>query len=135
MTKTGAVIRPFRIIFGWQVVVTVFLAVIGAWVSGLQGALSAALGGLVAMVGGLVFCLLMPRRTSATAWDALSAMLKAEGAKVGVMVALLWLVMKFFPGLVFIGFIGTFTVAVIIFSMAIFVRNPVNLDSGEPHVS
>ena len=135
MANTGSVARPFRIVFGWQIIVTAVLAAVSAWYAGVHGALSAALGGMVAMTGGAAFGLLLPRRTSASAWDALGAMMRAEGAKIGVMVVLLWLVMRFYQSLVFVGFIGTFTVAVIIFSMAIFVRNPATLDSGENHVS
>ena len=111
------------------------MAAIGAWFAGLHGALSAALGGSVALTGGLVFMLLMPRNTGPTPWDSLGAALRAEGAKLAVIVVQLWLVMAIYKQIVFVAFIGTFTVAVIIFSMAIFVRNPVPLETGRNNVN
>lgn len=119
---------------GWQLAATALAVVASAWFAGFFGALSAALGGGVALVGSLVYVLLMPRRAEATPWDALSSVLRAEGAKVGVMVVLLWLVMTVFETIVAIWFIGTFTVAVIIFSMAIFVRNSVPLEMDKNNV-
>ena len=134
MARMGALAKPFRIILGWQILATALLAVASGWFAGLPGAASAILGGGVAFAGGLVFILLLPRRTVATPWDSLSALLRAEGAKVGVMVVLLWLVLVFYKEIVMVGFIGTFTLAVIIFSMAIFVRNPVSLETGNNNV-
>ena len=60
--------------------------------------------------------------------------LKAEGVKVLVIVILLWLVLASYKEVVLVGFIGTFIVAVIIFSMAIFLRNPAQLDAGKQNV-
>lgn len=135
MALTTLIPRPFQIIFVWQVGATVALAMASAGLAGMPGAVSALLGGGIAVVGGLAYCLLLPRRTVATPWDGLSGMLRAEGVKIAVMVVLLWLVLKFVPGLVVVGFIGTFSVSVIIFSLAIFVRNPVSINPGETHVS
>ena len=135
MAKVGAPARPFYVVFGWQTVATATLAVVSAWFAGIHGALSAALGGSVALTGGLVFMLLTPRNTGPTPWDSLSAALRAEGAKLAVIVVQLWLVMAIYKQIVFVAFIGAFTVAVIIFSMAIFVRNPVSLETGRNNVN
>jgi hypothetical protein len=43
---------------------------------------------------------------------------------------LLWLVLTVYKEIVMVGFIGTFIIAVIVFSLAIFVRNPVLLETG-----
>jgi len=131
--------KPLRIVLVWQVVATMLLAVIGAWLAGLHGAISAMLGGAVAIAGGVVFVLLAkPPKTRSPdpgiAWDGLARVLKAEGVKVLVIVALLSLVLATYRDVVIVGFIGTFIVAVIIFSMAIFVRNPAQLDSGKQNV-
>jgi ATP synthase protein I len=128
--------KPLRVALIGQMGMTIFLAVLSAWVAGLQGALSALLGGAVAMSGGLVFMLLappkkVPMQTADMAWNGLSRMLKAEGAKVAVIVILLWLVLANYKEVVMLGFIGTFIVAVIIFSMAIFFRNPSLLEMPE----
>jgi ATP synthase protein I len=135
VAKIGASTRPFYVVFGWQIVATAVLAMVGNWLAGFHGALSAALGGCVALTGGLVFMLLTPQRAAATPWDSLGAALRAEGAKVVVIVIQLWLVMTSYKQVVFGAFIGTFTVAVIIFSMAIFVRNPALLETGRDNVN
>lgn len=131
---SGAQTRPFRTVVTWQIAAAALAVMTSAWFAGFFAALSAALGGVVALAGSLVYMLLMPRRAGATPWDALSSVLRAEGAKVGVMVVLLWLVMAVFKKVVALWFIGTFTVAVIIFSMAIFVRNPVQLEMDKNNV-
>jgi ATP synthase protein I len=117
---------------------TILLAMSSAWLVGLHGAISALLGGTVAIVGGLVFAYLaQPRKVQVQhpgmAWDGLGHLLKAEGAKVLVIIVLLWLVAANYQEVVMTGFIGTFIVAVIIFSMAIFLRNPAQLDAGKPN--
>jgi ATP synthase protein I len=131
--------KPLRVVLGWQVVATILLALIGAWLTGLHGAISALLGGAVAIAGGMVFAFLArPQKTISPnpgmAWDGLGRILKAEGAKVVVIVILLWLVLATYKEVVLVGFIGTFIVAVIIFSMAVFLRNPAQLDAGKPNV-
>ena len=92
------------------------------------------------MMGGLTFALLArPRKaqiqTSAMAWDGLGQILKAEGAKVLVIIVSLWLVLATYKEVVMLGFIGTFILAVIIFSMAIFLRNPASLEAGKNNVN
>jgi len=131
--------HPLRSVLRWQVVATMLLAVVGAWLVGLHGAISALLGGAVAVAGGLVFaCLATPPKTQSRdpglAWEGLGRILKAEGAKVLVIVTLLGLVLATYKEVVIVGFIGTFIVAVIIFSMAIFLRNPAQLDAGKQNV-
>ncbi|MFA7268515.1 MAG: ATP synthase subunit I [Sterolibacterium sp.] len=132
--------KPLRIVLGWQLVVTMLLAGIGAWLAGVHGALSAILGGAVAMMGGLTFTLLAkPQKasvqTSAMAWDGLGRILKAEGAKVLVMIVSLWLVLASYHEVVILGFIGTFILSVVIFSTAIFLRNPVSLEADKNNVN
>ena len=65
------------------------------------------------------------------AWDKLGQVLKAEGAKVLVMVVSLWLILVTYKEVVLIGFIGTFILSVIIFSMAIFLRNSMTLEARQ----
>ena len=121
----------------WQVVTTLLLAVIGAWLGGKHGAISALLGGSVAIAGGVVFAYLArPQATHQSphpgmAWEGLTRILKAEGAKVLVIVILLWLVLATYKDVVLTGFIGTFIVAVVIFSMAVFLPNPARLEAGK----
>ncbi|MCX7176622.1 MAG: ATP synthase subunit I [Proteobacteria bacterium] len=125
---------------GWQVVTTTLLAVVCAWLAGFHGAISALLGGAVAISGGIVFAYLAsPQKTQfenpGMAWDGLGRILKAEGAKVLVIVVLLWLVLATYKEVVLVGFIGAFIVAVVIFSMAIFLRNPAQIEAGKQNVN
>lgn len=126
-------------VMGWQLVLTMLLAIVCAWLAGLHGAISAALGGVVAVAGGLAFTWLASSQKTRpqgpeAAWDGLTQIFKAEAAKVGVIIVLLWLVLATYKEVVVLGFIGTFILAVIIFSMAIFLRNPVSLETGKNHV-
>lgn len=128
--------KPLRTVLGWQVGATVFLAFTSAWLVGAHSALSVLLGGAVGMLGSLTFALLArPQKTlvqeSSMAWDKLSQVLKAEGAKVLVMVVSLWLVLMAYKEVVLIGFIGMFILSVIIFSMAVFLRNPMTLEARQ----
>ena len=127
-------LRPLIVIFGWQTAATLLVAGLAAWLGGAGAAISAVLGGAVALGGGIAFAFFVPRRTVATPWEALSRMLRAEAAKVGAIVLLLWLVLTVYKELVMPAFFGSFILAVIIFSMAIFVRNPVQLDTGNNNV-
>lgn len=132
--------KSLRTVLGWQVVATALLTGVWAWLAGAHGALSALLGGSVAMMGGLTFALLAkPQKTqvltSDMAWDGLGRILKAEGAKVLVMIISLWLVLASYQEVVMLGFIGTFIVSVVIFSMAIFLRNPASLEAGKNNVN
>lgn len=135
----GDIRKPLRIVMGWQLVLTMLLAVVSAWLAGVHGAISAFLGGLVAMAGGVAFAWFAssPKTSShaaAVAWDGLTRIFKAEAAKVGVIVVLLWLVLATYKQVMVFGFIGSFILSVIVFSMAVFLRNPVALENGKCNV-
>lgn len=51
------------------------------------------------------------------------ALFRAEAGKVGLIVIQLWLVLAYYKQVVMAAFFGTFFLTVILFSMAIFVRN------------
>lgn len=132
--------KPLRVVLGWQVVATALAAGFCAWLVGVHAAFSALLGGAVAIAGGLVFALLSRSKSDGVqtpdmAWDKLSCILKAEGAKILVMVAALWLILATYKEVVMVGFIGTFILSIIIFSLAIFIRNPVSLEAGKNNVN
>lgn len=109
---------------GWQFVAIV-LSAIGFWLLlGAHAAVSALLGGLVGLVAGLGFVLVAQTSNSATnAGATLRVALRAESVKVGASVLLLWLVFVIYKDVVAVVFIGTFSLAILIFSLAIFVRD------------
>jgi len=130
--------KPVRTVIRWQAWATLFMVVGGVWLAGLHGAISAALGGLISMASGLVAARMVAWRSpeppvgsgemqAARATDqaarALLAALRAEGARIGLIVVLLWLVMATYSAVVAPVFFGAFMVTVIIFSLAFFVRD------------
>ena len=97
-----------------------FLA--GFWV-GRHGAFSALLGGLINITAGAVFGWLAARSRKRTAGEALIALMRAEAAKVALIVVQLGLVLANYKQIALAPFFGTFILTVIIFSMALLVRD------------
>ena len=112
----------FRPIIGLQFLCTAAVALLSAWLAGLHGAISAALGGSIGITGGLVFAVLAARGKSKFAGEALYTALRAEAVKLALMVLLLWIVLATYRDVVAIGLIGTFIATILIFTMAILVR-------------
>lgn len=114
--------KPIRTVILWQLVATGTLAAMAAYFAGRHGALSALLGGAISVIGGLVFALAAGSQKIRSADAVLFSALRAEAAKIGVIVVLLWLVLALYGQVVIGAFLATFTVTVIIFSLAFFVR-------------
>ncbi len=115
--------RKFRPVIGSQVLATIIIASIAAWLAGVHGAISAALGGLISIIAGLVFVLLAARSVESkgrSAGEVLFAALKAEAAKLFLAMMLLWLVLATYQEVVVVGLLGSFVVSILIFSMALF---------------
>lgn len=115
--------RAYRNVMGWQLVATV-LSATGFWfLLGASAAVSVLLGGLIGLVAGLGFVLVAQTSNSATnAGTTLRVAVRAESVKVGLSVLLLWLVFAIYKDVVAVAFIGAFSLAILIFSLAIFVR-------------
>ena len=107
----------------WQLIVTVVVALILAPLWGFHGALSAFLGGAVSIAAAAAFATIVSRYHGVTISGALKTALKAEAVKVMTMIALLWLVLTLYKDVVAVGLIGTFAVTVLVFGMALFVRD------------
>ena len=111
--------------FLWQAIATFAIAILaGAW-SGWQGAWSALLGGAVSVAAGVAFAVILglslgDGRPAGIAKPML-AMMKAEAGKLVVIVAGLVLVLRTYGGIVHAAFFAAFSVAVIVFGMAIMV--------------
>jgi ATP synthase protein I len=115
--------KPLRTVLRWQIYVTaasMFLA--GFWM-GRHGVLSALLGGLINITAGAVFGWIAARSRKRTAGEALIALLRAEAAKVGLIVVQLGLVLAHYKQIALAPFFGTFVLTVILFSMALLVRD------------
>jgi len=116
--------KRFRPIVGLQMLSTAVAILLSAWLAGRHGAVSAALGGLIGIVPGIVFVILASRSKSKSAGEALVAALRAEAAKVALMILFLWFAMRAYENAVAVSLIGSFVATVIIFSMAVLVRDP-----------
>ena len=89
----------------------------------INGALSATLGGVVSLSAGLAFAVVASLGKPRSMEGALLGALRAEAVKVGLVVFLLWLVFALYQDIVALAFIGSFTVTILIFAMAFFVRD------------
>lgn len=115
-------LKPFRAVLRWQALATALLTGIAGYLLGTNGAISAALGGLVGIIGGLGFAVVASLQKGGTAGSVLITAMRAEAVKIVLMIVLLWLVLATYRDVVVVGFIGTFVVTVLVFTMAVFVR-------------
>jgi len=115
--------KPIRTVLQWQGLATVAMALAAGFMSGRHGALSAALGGLVSMAGGLVSAVVASLGMAESAGQGLLSALRAEAVKIGLIVALLWLVLVNYGDVVVLAFLGSFVVTVLVYTMAMLVRD------------
>jgi len=112
--------EQFRPAIGLQVLVTVVAALMGGWLAGVHGAISASVGGLIGLAGSAVFALIATRSRALSAGDVLVSAIKAEGAKLSLMIALLVIALMSYRDAVKGVLIGTFTVSAVLFGIAAF---------------
>jgi ATP synthase protein I len=110
---TRSVSRAFRVTMVWQVTATVVLAVLTGMAAGSEGFLSAVFGGGIGVMGVLVFALISGRPATSSG-DAVRIALRAEAAKVLVIVVLLWLAFVAYRDMVVLAFLGAFTISVLL---------------------
>lgn len=118
--------RKFRPVFGSQVLATIIIASIAAWLAGVHGAISALAGGLIGITGGLAFVFLAAKSAGEkgkSAGEVIFAALKAEAAKLFLAGLLLWLVLALYQEVVVVALLGSFVASILIFSMALFARD------------
>ena len=115
--------KPFRTVLLWQAVATLAIAAISGFVAGVHGALSALLGGLVNLSAGVVFAFVLAVAPPRSAGATITAMFRAEGAKVLVIIALLGVVLSKYRDAVLPAFLAAFVVTVLLFSVALIVRD------------
>ena len=120
--KLGALRRPIRTVFRWQVVATAAFALLGAVLAGFDGALSGVLGGAISICAGGASAAVASMGSTRSAGGVLICALAAEGVKIGLIVVLLWGVLAAYDEVVAPAFFGAFFVTILIFGMAFFVR-------------
>lgn len=102
---------------------TAVLALLAGALTGVHGALSAALGGFVSIGAGVGFALAASMsKTESAGGRLLLAAFRAEAVKVALVFVLMWLVLATYKSVVVAAFLGSLAVTVLIFAMAFFVR-------------
>jgi F0F1-type ATP synthase assembly protein I len=114
--------RPIRIVLMWQVAATALMVLVAGLVADMASALSAAAGGGVSIFAGLASALVASLSSAKSAGGVLAGALRAEGAKLGLALLLLWLVLANYEQAVVAVLLGAFVATMLIFSMAFFVR-------------
>ena len=99
------------------------VAIGGAWWAGWHGVLSSFLGGIVNVTAGIVFAMLVRLGRPQTAAATIRTMLRAEVAKIAVIVLQLWLVLTTYREVVHGAFFAAFVVTVLVSQAAILIRD------------
>lgn len=114
--------KPIRTVLAWQALATVAIAAVaGVWAGG-HAALSAALGGLVTLTSTVVYAFVLGIGRTATAGASVVTMLRAEGAKIFVIILQLWLVLATYRDVVAAALFSAFVVTVLLFRTAFLAR-------------
>ena len=107
----------------WQAAATLVVAAIaGSW-GGWHGALSAVLGGSINLSAGAVYAFVLAIGRPKSAGATLVTLLRAEVAKIVVIVALLWLVLSAYHEAVLPALLAAFIVTVLLFRVALLIRD------------
>jgi ATP synthase protein I len=108
--------RAFRLTMIWQAAGTITVALLAAFVVGRAGFLSAVMGGGIGIAGLWAFALMSKRRIPGS--GVVRVALRAEAAKVVVIVLLLWLAFAVYRDMVVLAFFGAFMVSVLLSGIA-----------------
>ena len=114
--------KPIRTALAWQALATVAIAALaGVWAGG-HVALSAALGGMVTLSSTVVYAFVLGIGQTASAGASVVTMLRAEGAKILVIILQLWLVLATYRDVVAAALFSAFVVTVLLFRTAFLAR-------------
>lgn len=114
---------PIRRVAAWQGIASLLIAAIAGWLAGWHGVLSALLGGVVNIAAGVVFAVMIALDRTATAAATVRTMLRAEVAKIAVIVLQLWLILTTYRDVVHVAFFSAFVATVLVSQAAILVRD------------
>lgn len=121
--QNGQMNKQIRAVLKYQAITTLSIALVVGGLGGVHWGISALLGGMVSLMGGATYGLMLSRVGRGSAENALLGMMRAESAKILVIILLLWLVFASYENVFGAGFIGTFIVTTLIFSLAAFIRD------------
>jgi ATP synthase protein I len=114
--------RPILTVLRWQAFATIAIAAAAGLWAGFHAALSAALGGLVTLSSTVVYAFVLGIGPTASADASIVTMLRAEGAKILVIIFQLWLVLATYKDVVLAALFAAFAITVLLFSTALLAR-------------
>jgi len=114
--------RPILTVLRWQAFATIAIAAAAGLWAGFHAALSAALGGLVTLSSTVVYAFVLGIGPTASADASIVTMLRAEGAKILVIILQLWLVLATYKDVVLAALFAAFAITVLLFSTALLAR-------------
>lgn len=106
----------------WQVYATAALGLLALMLAGAHGAASAVLGGLVNQIADLAYAVLVSGNRIRTAGNTLRTLFRAEAARIVLIVFQMGWVLTSYKDVVHAAFFISFAVSVIVFRMAILVK-------------
>jgi len=116
-------LRPLRTALVWQAGATLVIAAIAGALAGVNGALSALLGGLINVSAGVVYAFVVRLSPVRTPGATVMGAVRAEAAKIVMILGQLWLVMSTYRDLVLPALFAAFIITVLLFRVALFVRD------------
>jgi ATP synthase protein I len=119
----GIASKPLRTVLRWQVYVAVALTLAAGWWAGMHGAISGLLGGLINVTAGLVYAMMVSGSTAKPAGQTLRTLVRAEASKIALIVLQVWLVLTAYHDVVVTVFFAAFVISVLVFPMALLVRD------------
>lgn len=114
--------RPMRTALRWQFYATAALGLLAVMFAGVHGAVSAVLGGLINQIADFTYALLVSGNRIRTAGGTLRVLFRAESARIVLIVFQLGWVLTSYKDVVHAAFFISFAVSVIVFRMAILVK-------------
>lgn len=114
--------KPMRTAMRWQIYATVGLGLLAGLLFGVHGAVSAVLGGIINQIADLAYAVLVSGSRVRTAGNTLRALFRAEAARIILIVLLMGWVLTAYKVVMHPVFFITFAVSVVVFRMAILVK-------------
>jgi F0F1-type ATP synthase assembly protein I len=114
--------RPIRNVLRWQGLATLAGGAVFGVLGGATAAWSAVAGGAVPLVSTVVYAVVVGLGKRSNAGAALMTMLRAEGAKIAVILVGLFAVLHWYPQYVAYALFSTFVASVLLFSVGILAR-------------
>ncbi len=114
--------KPMRTVMRWQIYATAVLGLLAGLLLGVHGAVSAVLGGITNQIADLAYAVLVSGSRVRTAGNTLRALFRAEAARIILIVLQMGWVLTSYKDVVHPAYFIAFAISVIVFRMAILVK-------------